>query len=131
MLQAINAGQCDVGIANTYYFGRLQKRDPKLSVAIFWPNQKTNGVHVNIAGAGVTKNAKNPAAAKQLLEWLSSDKAQNLFADSNMEYPVNPEVNPASMVQSWGTFKPNLINVAKAGEYQVNAVKLMDRANYK
>lgn len=88
MLEAIAAGQCDVGIANTYYFGRL-------------------------------------------LEWLSSVKAQNLFADVNMEYPVNPAVKTDPVVAAWGSFKQNPLNVAKAGELQAAAVKLMDRASYR
>lgn len=131
MLEAIAAGQCDVGIANTYYYGRLMEKKPELPLGIFWPNQKTNGVHVNVSGAGVTKHAKHPQAAQKLLEWLSSDKAQNLFADVNLEYPANPKIKVDPVVANWGTFKQNVVNVSKAGELQAAAVKLMDRAGYK
>ena len=134
-MEAVAAGQCDVTIVNTYYFGRLMDKNPSLPLAIFWPNQtlknKAAGVHVNVSGAGVTKFAKNPAGAQKLIEWLSSDKAQNLFADVNMEYPVNPKVKPDAKVAAWGSFKPNLINVKDAGSLQARAVKLMDRAGYK
>lgn len=131
MLEAIGAGQCDVGIANTYYYGRLMEKNPKLPIGIFWANQKGSGTHVNISGAGVTRYAKNEKGAVRLLEWLSSDKAQNLYADSNMEFPVNPKVKSDPKVAAWGDFKHNYINVAKAGELQAAAVKLMDRAGYR
>ena len=131
MMEAIAAGQCDVGIVNTYYFGRLIEKSPKLPLALFWPNQSSNGVHVNVSGAGVTKYAKHEQAAIKLLEWLSSKRAQNLFADVNLEYPANPLVKPDAVVAAWGTFKQNPINVTKAGELQAAAVKLMDRAGYK
>lgn len=131
MMEAIAAGQCDVGVVNTYYFGRLIEKNPKLPLALFWPNQSANGVHVNVSGAGLTKYAKNKKAAIKLLEWLSSKNAQNLFADVNLEYPVNPLVKPDPVVAAWGTFKSNPINLAKAGELQAAAVKLMDRAGYK
>jgi len=131
MMQAIAAGQCDVGIANTYYYGRLLKKAPDTPLKLFWPNQDGNGVHVNISGAGVTKYAKHPKAAVALLEWMSSLQAQNLFADGNMEYPANDKVKPSAIVAAWGEFKANQINVVKAGELQVEAVKLMDRAGYK
>ncbi len=131
MLEAIAAGQCDVGIANTYYYGRLMEKKPALPVSIFWANQQSKGVHVNVSGAGVTRYAKNPAGAQKLLEWLSSDKAQNLFTDLDMEYPANPAVKPDAKLLAWGPFRQNLINVNKAGELQANAVKLMDRAGYK
>lgn len=131
MMEAIAAGQCDVGIANTYYFGRLIEKSPNLPLALFWPNQSGSGVHVNISGAGVTRYAKNPQGAVKLLEWLSSAAAQSLYADANMEYPVNPAVKPHPAVASWGNFKQNTINVAKAGELQAAAVRLMDRAGYR
>jgi iron(III) transport system substrate-binding protein len=134
-MEAVAAGQCDVTIVNTYYFGRLMAKKPDLPLAIFWPNQnlknKSAGVHVNISGAGVTRHAKNPAGAQKLIEWLSSDKAQNMFADVNMEYPVNPKVKPDAKVAAWGEFRQNLVNVKQAGSLQAKAVKLMDRAGYK
>jgi iron(III) transport system substrate-binding protein len=131
MLKAIAAGQCAVGIANTYYYGRIVEKEPQFPVGIHWANQKTDGVHVNVAGAGLTRHAKNEQGAIKLLEWLSSEKAQNLFVDRNLEFPANPAIKPDPVVAAWGNFKPNLINVAKAGELQAQATRLMDRAGYK
>lgn len=131
VMKAIGAGQCDVGIVNTYYYGRLINKDPSLPLALFWPNQTGSGVHVNISGAGVTKHAKHPQAAVKFLEWLSSEEAQRLFADANMEYPVNPRVKPDPRVAAWGEFKQDPINVSQAGRLQAKAVMLMDRAGYK
>lgn len=130
-LEFVAAGKCDVTIVNTYYFGRLMSKDPKLPLAVFWPNQNDGGVHVNISGAGVTRHGRHEAAAIRLLEFLSSDKAQNLFADVNMEYPVNPKIAADPFVAAWGEFKQNPMNLAKAGELQTAAVKLMDRAGYR
>ncbi|MBI2877077.1 MAG: extracellular solute-binding protein [Candidatus Tectomicrobia bacterium] len=131
VMEAIAAGQGDVGLVNTYYFGRLMQKKPDLKLALFWPNQSGSGVHVNVSGAGVTRHAPHPAAAIRLLEWLSSPKAQNLFADSNLEYPANPAVQAHPDVAAWGKFKQNPINVNRAGELQAEAIKLMDRAGYR
>jgi iron(III) transport system substrate-binding protein len=131
VMQAILAGQGDVGIVNTYYFGRLLKKNPELKLALFWPNQNSTGVHVNVSGAGVTKHAKHPEAATKFLEWLSSEKAQNLFADANMEYPVNQSVEAHPYVAAWGDFKASGQNLANAGKLQNQAIRLMDRADYR
>ncbi|MBQ1784316.1 MAG: Fe(3+) ABC transporter substrate-binding protein [Gammaproteobacteria bacterium] len=131
LLEAIAAGQCAVGIANTYYYGRLLAKKPELPVKLFWANQGSDGTHVNIAGAGLTRHAPHRDEAVKLLEWLASPAAQNLFVDANFEYPVNPQVAPATKVQGWGEYKANLLNVATAGQLQAAAVKLMDRAGYK
>lgn len=133
VMQAVAAGQCDVGIVNTYYFGRLVEKQADLPLKLFWPNQdtKSSGVHVNISGAGVTTHAKHEAAAIKFLEWLTGPKAQRLFAEANMEYPVNPATPVDPRVAAWGTFKQNPLNVTQAGALQAAAVKLMDRAGYK
>lgn len=131
VMEAILAGQGDVGIVNTYYFGRLQKKNPGLALKLFWPNQSGNGVHINVSGAGVVKHSRQKDKAVAFLEWLSSPDAQQVFADANMEYPVNAKVRPHANVAAWGSFKQNPINLAKAGEMQADAIRLMDRAGYK
>lgn len=131
LIQAIAAGQCDVGVVNTYYLGRLLKDDPSLPVAVFWPNQQDAGVHVNISGAGVVKHSGNRAAAQKFLEWLSSDEAQHEFARVNFEYPAKPGVALHPVVAAWGEFKPDPINIVEAGRRQAEAVQLMDRAGWK
>lgn len=130
VLEAIAAGQCDVGIVNTYYYGRLMREKPDLPLAVFWPNQESEGVHVNVSGGGVTRYAKHPDAAVAFLEWLSSEEAQKVFAGANMEYPANPQVAADEEVAAWGRFKQNTLNLANAGRLQAAAIKLMDRAGY-
>lgn len=130
-MEAVVAGQCDLTIVNTYYLGRLQKDNPDIPLAIFWPNQEGRGVHVNISGAGLVEHAKQAQAATKLLEWLSTPDAQYQFAELNQEYPANPEVDPSPLVASWGEFKADLVNVEAAGRLQAEAVKLMDRAGYR
>ncbi len=131
LLEAIAAGQCDVGIVNTYYFGRIVKERPDFPVKLFWANQGKGGVHVNISGAGIAKHSRRTAAATRFLEWLSGGVAQAHFAGVNLEYPVNPQAAVDPLVKSWGSFEPSLINVAEAGRLQPAAVRLMDRAGYR
>jgi iron(III) transport system substrate-binding protein len=131
ILEAIAAGQCDVGLTNTYYLGRIVAKDPAFPVAAFWANQQTTGTHVNISGAGITAPAKNRANAVKLLEFLASPEAQQMFADANFEYPANPQASVNPVIAKWGKFKQDDINVAAAGEFQAAATRLADRAGYK
>ena len=131
ILEAIAAGQCDVGITNSYYLARTLKKDPATPVALFWANQQTTGTHVNVSGAGVTAHAKNRANAIKLLEFLSGLAAQQMFADTSLEYPANPRAEVNAIVKAWGPFKQDELNVAAAGEFQAAATRLADRAGYK
>ncbi|TVT86476.1 extracellular solute-binding protein [Pseudomonas sp. H3(2019)] len=130
VLQAISAGQCDVGIVNTYYFGRLHQQKPDLPVKLFWPNQADRGVHVNLSGIGLTQYAPHPEAAKALVEWMTTPEAQKIFADANQEFPANPAVKPSAEVEAWGTFIPDTLPVEVAGLRQAEAIRLMDRAGW-
>lgn len=131
VIEAIAAGQCDVGLVNTYYLGRMLADDPNYPVALFWANQHTNGTHVNISGAGVTRYAKNPQGAQLLLEWLSTEEPQHMFSELNLEFPANPAIASTALVASWGDFLQDRINVEAAGRLQAKAVMLMDRADYR
>jgi iron(III) transport system substrate-binding protein len=131
LLEAIAAGQCDVGIVNTYYFGRIVMERPVFAVRIFWANQDAGGTLVNVSGAGVSRLSRQAAAATRFLEWLSSDEAQAHFAAVNMEFPANPAASIDPLVASWGKFEASPINVAEAGRLQPAAVRLRDRAGYR
>jgi iron(III) transport system substrate-binding protein len=131
LVQAIDAGQCDVGIVNTYYFGRLHAQNPDLKAKLFWPNQDGRGVHVNLSGIGLTKHAPHPEAARKLVEWMTTPEAQSIFADINMEFPANPEVKSSAEVSAWGDFKADTIPVEVAGKRQAEAIMLMDRAGWR
>ena len=131
ILEAIAAGQCDVGLTNSYYLARLLAKDPNFPVAPFWANQATTGTHVNVSGAGVAAHAKNRAGAVKFLEFLSTLEAQQMFADTSMEFPVNAKAELNPIVRGWGPFKQDDVNVASAGEFQAAATRLADRAGYK
>ncbi|MCK5725370.1 MAG: Fe(3+) ABC transporter substrate-binding protein [Thiotrichaceae bacterium] len=137
-IAAAAAGQCDIAIANTYYFGKMlnAKKDPQQqkfaeAMAIFWPNQLGRGTHVNVSGIAVTKAAKNKNNAIKLIEFLVSPKSQQWYAESNHEYPVITDVEWSEDLKSWGKFKTDTLNLSKLGELNTEAVKLMDRAGWK
>ncbi|ABM61963.1 Fe(3+) ABC transporter substrate-binding protein [Halorhodospira halophila] len=131
VLEAIEAGQCDVGITNTYYLGRVLRDNPDFPVEVFWADQDGHGTHVNVSGAGITQHASNPEKAQKLLEWLASDDAQEQFAAINLEYPAVEGVDLDPIVANWGEFEPDTINVSEAGRLQREATMLMDRAGYR
>jgi len=136
-MKAVAANVGDLAIVNTYYLGKLLNSDKKAEVAvgkkmgIFFPNQKTTGTHINISGAGVVKYSKNKENAIKLLEFLVSPKAQSMFAEANFEYPVNKKVQASKLLQSWGTFKEDSLDLENLGKYNAQAVKIFNEVNWK
>lgn len=131
VMNSILAGQCDVGIVNSYYFARVAKKNPDVALKLFWANQGDSGVHVNISGAGVTKHAKNPAGAVRLLEFLSGKEAQKIYTKLNKEYPANADVDTGGLDKLWGKFRQDKMNLAQTGILQADAVRLMQMNGYR
>lgn len=137
-IKGVASGECGVALANTYYYVRMMRstkpedREAMSKVGFIWPNQKTSGAHVNVAGGGVAMNAPHPKAAVKFLEYLASDSAQRNFSDGNNEWPAVPSVttnNPA--LESLGKFKTEKLSIAIIGKNQIAAQKILDRAGYK
>lgn len=139
-MQALIDGKGDVTLVNTYYYGRMQKKDSNLALKIFWPNQpneqnsdstSNSGVHINVSGIALVAASKNQKEATAFVEWLITPKAQALFAELNMEYPVIDGTKLAKQVEAWGTFKKSKTSIANYGENQAKAIRLMQSVNYK
>lgn len=133
----VAAGVGDVAIVNTYYVGRLlHDQDPAArelasQVGIFFPNKGGRGAHVNVSGAGVTAYSPNPENATRLLEFLVSEEAQRVFAETIFEYPVREDVPWASTLQEWGQFQADTLNLRRLGELNSEAVMIFDRAGWR
>ena len=141
-IRAVAAGECDIAIANTYYFAGLAKskkeRDRKAAAAVrlFWPNRDGpgtagRGAHVNISGAGVARYSKNRANAVKLIEFLASREAQEIYARIVNEYPVRKDVQPGRIVADFGEFKADSLALSELARYQKEAVRIADRAGWR
>lgn len=136
-IAAVASGQCDVAIANTYYFAgmitsdKADERNQAAKVALFWPGQQGRGAHMNISGAGVTKVAKNKAEAIKLMEFLSGPEAQQFYAEANNEFPVLAGVKRSALVAAWGDFKEEPLNVAMLGENNAQSIRAFDRVGWR
>ena len=136
-IKAVAAGQCDVAVVNTYYLGvmlsggKADERAAGEKVAVYWPNQKGRGAHVNVSGAGVTAHARHRDNAIKLIEFLATPQVQSWYARVNHEYPVVDGVESSKLLNSWGEFKADTINLTELGRLNADALRLMDRAGWR
>ncbi len=136
-IKAVAAGQCDVAIANHYYWARLAKSDDAEDkavvekTAVFFPNQGDRGTHINISGIGLVKGAPHPENAIAFMEFLVSPEAQKVFAEGNNEYPVVAGVKLDPIVSQLGDFKVDTVNVASYGRNNAEVNEIVDRAGWK
>ncbi|MFZ7174828.1 Fe(3+) ABC transporter substrate-binding protein [[Pasteurella] aerogenes] len=133
-VKAIKEGICDYALGNSYYFGKMlddeKQREWAQAVYINFPNQKAQGMHVNISGVALAKYAPNKENAVKLVEYLSGDHAQQMYAELNHEYPVKPGVASSKLVQSWGSFTADELPLEKVAENYDKALKLVDEVKF-
>lgn len=136
-LRALAAGECDVAVANHYYYVRLKEsEDPAEravadAVAVVLPNQDGRGAHINVGGAGLVRGAPNRANAVRFLEFLASDEAQALFAAGNYEFPAVASVPPHPALEFLAEMRVDPVNVSLLGENNAEAVRIADRAGWR
>ena len=136
-MKGVVAGIGDIAIVNTYYLGKMinsknvEEKKVAQKLKIFFPNQNGRGTHINISGAGVVKYSKNRENAIKLLEFLTSNEAQRIYAEANYEYPANPNVEWSELLKSWGKFKEDNIDLELLGKLNNDAVKLFDEYGWK
>jgi len=133
-VKAIREGLCDYALGNSYYLGKMLADPAQVSwaqsVHINFPNQKSTGAHVNASGVALTKYAPNKNNAIKLMEFLSGDAAQQIYAQVNYEYPVNAKVAPSKLVASWGEFRADNIPLADIAKQHQAAIKLLDEVKF-
>jgi iron(III) transport system substrate-binding protein len=135
--KAIFSGQCDIALANTYYMALMatNEKEPEQkewanAVKVLFPNAGDRGTHVNISGVVLTKHAPNKANAIRLIEFLTSDEAQKLYAELNNEYPLKDGVALSQIVQSWGELKPDALALPEIGKHRKRASEIVDEVGF-
>ena len=133
-VKAIWAGECDVALGNTYYMGQMLADPAQIpwaeSVSIVFPTFTDGGTHLNISGIAMTRAAPNKASALKFMEWLSGDAAQQIYAETNHEFPVKPGVARSALVQSWGDFTPDSKSLGEISSFRPAALRIMEEVDF-
>jgi iron(III) transport system substrate-binding protein len=133
-VKAIWAGECDISLGNTYYMGQMladpEQTEWASSVRIVFPVFEGGGTHMNVSGMAMTKAAPNRGEALKLMEFLASDEAQRIYADTNHEFPVKPGVARSALVDSWGAFTPDSLNLMEVAGHRAEALRIMEEVDF-
>lgn len=133
----ILAGICDLGVGNSYYVGLMRsgrggpdQRKWGEAIDVLLPTFEGKGVHVNISGVALAKNAPNKAAALKFMEWLVMADAQKLYAEANFEYPVVKSAKVDPIIAALGELKIDPLPVADVVRHRKQASELVDKVGF-
>ena len=135
--KSIYAGECDVALMNTYYYGAManntknpEQQDWAKAIRMIFFNQDDRGQHINISAGGVVKTSPHQDEARAFLEWMTGPTAQRIYAEVNAEYPVNADVAPDPSVAAWGAFKADDVSIEAIGRASSTAQMIIDRTGW-
>ena len=132
--KAIKEGQCDLAVMNHYYMAKMMRNEEQSAWAdaiyLVFPNQSDRGAHLNVSGMALTKSSPNKAHAIKLMEFLSGDLAQRMYAEENSEYPLKQGVPWSGLLASWGEFKADSVALDQVAQNRANAIKMADEVQY-
>lgn len=131
VIQAVADGQCDVGLANTYYLPAFIRANPEFPVRVYFPNQQSFGTHINGVGIGIVKYAKNVSEANLLLEYFTSVEVQKAVAAAFSQYPVNKAASMTDILESFGAFKEDTSDLSQTAQAIDAANVVFKNAQYK
>ncbi|MFT4715870.1 MAG: iron(III) transport system substrate-binding protein [Paracoccaceae bacterium] len=133
-VKAVWSGECDVALGNTYYMGKMLGNDEQKawanSVRIVFPVFEGDGTHLNLTGVAMTKSAPHAEDALKLMEFLSSAKAQEIYAEANFEYPLRAGTTPSALVKSWGSFDADSLNLMDVAKLRPVSLRLVEEVDF-
>ena len=85
---------------------------------------------MNVSGVAMTKSAPNRENAVKFMEYLASPAAQEIYAADNHEFPIAPGTAASELVQSWGSFTADTVNLMDLAKLRPAALKLTEVADF-
>ncbi len=122
VMQSVDSGEVDAGIAYHYYWYRDREEngtDSDTSALHFFGDQDP-GAFLSISGAGILASSEKQDAAQEFVTWLTGTEAQQAMAESYaLEYPLNPDASLAPEVKPFDELEPPTVDVAGLNGPQV------------
>lgn len=136
-VKAIAEGRCDLAIGNADQVGFMQTnaRSPEQqewakAIHIVFPLFENGATHVNIAGAALARYAPHRDNAVKLIQFLSSPRGQQIMAEQNFEYPVEPRLKASTVVQSFGPLTADALLMDEIENTRQLASEIVGRIGY-
>ena len=126
-IDAVAAGEVDIGLVNHYYLYNEFKERPDAHVANFYPGQEEGGegTFVNVAGVAILADTDRLPAAERFVRFLLEEESQHYFRDETAEYPLRAGVDPIPELPALASLKTVPIPLTQLGRDLEGTVELL------
>ena len=126
VVEAVAAGEVEVGFVNHYYLhALLAQKGPNYNAANQYYNDDIGGL-VNVAGVGILKTADHKSAAGQFVEYLLSGEGQTYFSQRTSEFPLVDGVPLPAGVPAIATLRPPQVDLSRLEDLEATLKMMRD-----
>lgn len=127
IVNAVGAGEIDVGLVNHYYlFRQLEEQGQSFPARNYYLKSGDPGALINVAGVGILQSSRNDAAAAQLVDFLLTPEAQQYFADETFEYPLAGGVEPNTALPALSEIQTPDLDLSRLDDLQGTVTLLQE-----
>jgi iron(III) transport system substrate-binding protein len=132
IVEAVAAGEIELGLVNHYYLYLVKQENPDAEVANHFLAGDDPGALVSVAGAGVLENAEDAEEAQQFLEFLLSDEGQRFYTEAaeEAEYPLVEGIAPKEGLPPLDGLEGPDIDLTQLGEKLESTLELLSETGY-
>ena len=135
-IKAVANGDCGAAIANLYYYEKMLESDNdeerEAAAKVDWKALTLDGrgAHSNISGVAMAKHSPNPEAALELIEYMVSPEAQEIYAMANKELPISHRTRVGKRLRRAHGVKVDSLRMEEIARHRARASELLDEEDF-
>jgi iron(III) transport system substrate-binding protein len=132
VVEAVAAGEIQVGFVNHYYLYLVKEEQPDAAVANDYLPGTDPGALVSVAGAAILEGADHQGAAQKFLDYLLSEEGQRFYVDEaeEAEYPLIAGIDPKPGLPSLDSLQGPDIELDQLGPELEKTLQLLNETGF-
>ena len=132
IVEAVAAGEIELGLVNHYYLYLVKEESPDAPVDNHFLSGDDPGALVSVAGVGVLETADNEEAARDFVDYLLSEEGQRFYVEAaeEAEYPLIDGVEPKEGLPPLAELEGPDVRLADFGPELERTLELLNEVGF-
>ena len=132
IVEAVAAGEIELGLVNHYYLYLVKEEQPDAPVENKYLPGDDPGALVSVAGAGVLDGAENADNAERFVEYLLSDEGQRFYTEEaeEAEIPLVDGIEPREGVPALDDLQGPDVQLDEFGDELEETLELLNETGW-
>jgi iron(III) transport system substrate-binding protein len=132
VVEAVAAGEIQLGLVNHYYLYLVKEENPDAAVANHYPAGDDPGALVSVAGVGILDSTDDEDSAREFVDYLLSEEGQRFYVDEaeEAEYPLIEGVEPKEGLPPLASIQGPDVELSQFGAELERTLELLNEVGF-